>query len=211
MNEKAAELIQELAARYREFLERYEWVWETDRWREMVFCLLAALDMDRMETARIAALVFGNLGLLDVDAVAGNGSIDLERPPLRLMRDILIRLGYTAETSDVALTTIVEAAQGLQAHHESKVQKYLRVYGERMLAELGQTFAFSALSPDQTHYAFTLWLQNVLNMPIALYTKELDVIAGERGLSSQAVVDTADGIDFNLAVLDDLMAAEAGA
>ncbi len=91
------------------------------------------------------------------------------------------------------------------------MQKYLRVYGERMLAELGQTFAFSALSPDQTHYAFTLWLQNVLNMPIALYTRELDVIAGERGLSSQVVVDTADGMDFNLAVLDDLMAAEAGA
>jgi hypothetical protein len=211
MNEKAAELIQELVSRYREFLETYQWVWEMDRWREMVFCLLAALDPDKIEIARIATLIFGNLGLLDIDALAGKGSVDLERPPLRLMRDILTQMGYTAETSNVALTTIVEAARGLQAHHQSRVQKYLRVYGERMLAELGQTFAFSALSPDQTHYAFTLWLQNVLNMPIALYTNELDRIARERGLSPEAVVDTADAMDLNLAVLDDLMAAEATA
>jgi hypothetical protein len=211
MNEKAAELIQELVSRYREFLETYQWVWEMDRWREMVFCLLAALDPDKIEIARIATLIFGNLGLLDIDALAGKGSVDLERPPLRLMRDILTQMGYTAETSNVALTTIVEAARGLQAHHQSRVQKYLRVYGERMLAELGQTFAFSALSPDQTHYAFTLWLQNVLNMPIALYTNELDRIARERGLSPEAVVDTADAMDLNLAVLDDLMAAEAAA
>jgi hypothetical protein len=188
------------------------WGWEVSRWYELVFCILVRLGEPEVDASTAWALTntLTDLDLLDVETIAEateeSQQPDFSDPELDLLLRLIERFGFSAEKARAAVTTIFEAARSLERHHDGKVQYYLRAYGELMLAELKKHFQFSGLSEDDTQYIFAHWLQNVLNMPVALAHPAMDEVGDEFDLEAQDVIDVADDLDLNVALLDDVLA-----
>jgi hypothetical protein len=196
-------------ARFAPTLGRYQWPWEKSRWYELVFCLMAKID-DSSAAAAIAretTEIFADLDLLEIDALAelapDKGDPDYEEPQLALMLGILARQGYDDEESKTAVATICQAARALRQGFGGKVQKYLRKYGELMLAEVPKNFSFSRMSEEDARYAFAHWLQNVLNMPVALSHPSMQALCEKLGIGIEELVHISDRNDVNLALVDD--------
>jgi hypothetical protein len=192
--------------------EQYPWIWEGARWQELAFCLIARLgapDLDA-DAARSAAEMLSRLGLLRIEALAAlaaeGGEADRSHPDAAFMVQLLERVGAAPERAQAIVTTLAQAGWGLEEHHGGKVQRYLRRYGEAILRELGETFSFSRMSDEDVRYAFTHWLQNVLNMPLPMSDPNVRRLCQERGITVEALVEVADGLDLNLALLDDILA-----
>jgi hypothetical protein len=188
------------------------WSWEMSRWYELVFCILVRLGEPEVDASTAWALTstLVDLDLLDVETVAEatdeGQQPDFSDPELDLLLRLVERFGFSADKARAAVTAIFEAALSLNERHDGKVQYYLRAYGEHMLAELRNHFQFSGLSEDDIQYIFAHWLQNVLNMPVVLAHPAMDQICDEFDLEAQDIVDVADDLDLNVALLDDILA-----
>lgn len=187
----------------------HPWLWEADRWKELVFALLTRVVSLPENEARALTDNMNDLGLLDVAALASISqdpkAPDLNSPHARHILDELTENGLDPEEAKRALTTICEAALGLQKHFGGKVQAYLRSCGESMLREIGRAFHFSALKDSDVTFAFTYWLQNVLNMPFSLLDSNVLEFCDQYHLTPEQLVAAADDLDLNLAFLDDLI------
>ena len=188
------------------------WGWEVSRWYELVFCILVRLGEPDLDASAAWTLTstLADLDLLEVDTIVE--AADEDRQPdfsdrdLDLMLRLIERFGFPADKARVAVTSIFEAARSLEDRHDGKVQYYLRAYGEQMLAELQNHFQFSGLTEDDTQYVFAHWLQNVLNMPVVLAHPSIDRICDEFDLEAEDIVDVADDLDLNVALLGDILA-----
>jgi hypothetical protein len=204
--------VADLVRRYEVPAGRYLWPQEEARWRELVFCVLAHVGAPDVppETARSATDVLVELGLLQIEdlaeLVSSGDPPDMAHPHLSIMNAILEREGYTTGQAARALVALCESANSLVRHHEGKVQRYLRLYGQRMLDELDDHFAFSQLGRDDARFIFTHWLQNVLNMPVGLSTPAVQAYCALLSVDLADVAAAADRQDLNLALLDDLIA-----
>jgi hypothetical protein len=207
--EKINRFMLEEYARFAPMLHRYDWPWETARWHELVFCLMAAVDDSAMAEAiaRETTEIFADLDLLEVDDLADllpkKGELDYGAQQPALMLGILERQGYDAEEARTAVTTICQAASALKQEFGGKVQRYLRQYGEQMVQEVQEHFSFDRMDEEDTSYAFTHWLQNVLNMPIPLSHPSVKRLSRKLGIEVEELVDFADRNDVNLALVDD--------
>ena len=192
-------------------LEQHHWLWETSRWHELVFCLLLRLGQPELEIGLARSLVnmLAALEMLRVETLAGLALADegpnFTQPDLILMVRLLERAGLNPEKARVAVTTLCQAALGLQQQHGGKVQRYLRHYGQHMLDELGEHFFLSQMRNEDVRYAFTHWLQNVLNMPLPISDPAVGEFCKEQGVTVDELVQAADELDLNLALLDDLI------
>jgi hypothetical protein len=119
--------------------------------------------------------------------------------------ELMLEAGFSRPEADNALQVICEAADSLVQHHNGKVQHYLRHYGERMLDEALAAFRFTTLDEGAAKYAFTYWLQNVLNMPLSLRDVSVLSFCRQYGLTVDDLIAAADELDLNLALLDDLI------
>lgn len=207
--ERISQFMLEEYARFAPMLHRYDWPWETARWHELVFCLMATVGDSAMAEAfaRETTAIFANLGLLQVDDLADlvprGGELDYRAPQLTLMLGILKRQGYDDEEAKTVVATICQAAHALKQRFGGKVQRYLRQYGEHMVEEAGEYFSFDRMDKEETEYAFTHWLQNVLNMPIPLSHPSVKALSDELDIRVDELVDFADQNDLNLALVDD--------
>ncbi len=187
------------------------WLWEGDRWKELVFALLAHITGLAEDQVRELTDHMENLGLLDVGTLASIGkgsSPDLNSPNARHILELLQENGFSPEESQSGLTTICEAAVGLQKHFGGKVQRYLRSYGESMLREINQFFRFSKMEDPEVKLAFTYWLQNVLTMPLSLFDSNVVMFCERHHLTPEELIAAADDLDLNVALLDDLIQLE---
>ena len=64
---------------------------------------------------------------------------------------------------------------------------------------------FSSLSPREAEHALVYWLQNVLGLPLSLKDDAVVEFAAEHSLAPERLIEAADSIGLNLAVLDDLI------
>ena len=187
----------------------HPWVWEGERWQELVFALLAQVSDLPEDEVRVLAEQMQDLDLLDVLALAalrrGRPSADRKALLARRVVEILEEGGFSSEQAIRGLEAICEAALGFEEHFGGKVQDYLRRYGDLMLQELGRFFEFSALNDSETQTAFSYWLQNVLNMPISLLDADMRAFCEQHGLQPEELIAAADELDLNLALLDDLV------
>jgi hypothetical protein len=119
---------------------------------------------------------------------------------------VLLGVGYSESEARQAVAALAETAENVERHYDGKPQRYLREYGERMLEELPERFAFDEFGDEDVRYAFTLWLQNVLNMPVTLRSPEMTVFCERYDVTVEELVAAADVQDINLALLDDLVA-----
>lgn len=184
----------------------HAWVWESDRWRELVFALLT--QTSRLEETRLREIAeeLDALELLEIRALAENGRLQRRR-----IVAVLAERGFTAEESSQAVSAIAEAARAFHQRFNGKVQHYLRRYGEQMLSEAAELFRSSGLDEERLKLALTYWLQNVLNMPLSLLDEPVRRFCAQNGLPPEALIAAADGLDLNLALVDDLVQCALGA
>jgi hypothetical protein len=74
-----------------------------------------------------------------------------------------------------------------------------------MLRDLDRIFEFSALTEAEVRYAFTYWLQNVLNMPLSLIDENVRMFCAQHDLEPEQLFAAADELDVNLALVDDVV------
>jgi hypothetical protein len=204
-------LVLELWQRFEGPIEQYQWPWEVARWHELVFCLLQRLSHPELEVemARDLTDLLANLDMLHIEKLAGLVSEDEEPnftdPDLDLMLRLLERSGLDTRKAKRVVTTICQAALGLQKKHGGKIQRYLRHYGKQMVDEVGEHFSFSSMSDNDVRHVYIHWLQNVLNMPLALSEPAVEEFCQELGVAVDDLVEIADTLDLNLALLDDMV------
>lgn len=176
------------------------WVWESDRWRELVFALLT--QTSRLEETRVREIAeeLDALELLEISALADDGQAQRRR-----ITAVLTDHGFTPEESRRAVSAIAEAALAFHQRFNGKVQHYLRRYGEQMLSDAAQLFRSSGLDEGRLKLALTYWLQNVLNMPLSLLDEPVRRFCAQNGLTPEALIAAADELDLNLALVDDLV------
>lgn len=186
-----------------ELLQGHPWVWEAERWKELVFALLTRIITVSEQEARELTERFFDLGLLGVHTLAAIHD-PLVDPVARRMRELMTELDVSEEQADVAVMTVIEAAHGLEEHHQGKVQRYLRLYGELMIREIDQNFHFTRMNSMAITEAFVYWLQNVLNMPLPLNDDGVRAFCARYDLTPSELYDAADQTGLNLGLVDDL-------
>src|SRR5262249_14956232 len=118
---------------------------------------------------------------------------------------VLTEAGLSQDEARAGLKVLCETAIGIQDHFSGKVQLYLRSIGERLLNEIFHHFHFSDLKPEDVKYAFTLWLQNVAQLPLSLRDAHLITMCQAEGIVVDDLLTAADELDLNLAFVDDMV------
>jgi hypothetical protein len=185
----------------------HQWLWEGERWKELVFALLAQVSTVGEDAVREIADELYQLDLLDVETLAGlrrkgRGDESTAGRIIAIMREG----GIGKDEAALGLASICDAASGLVANHSGKIQFYFRAHAQRMVKDAQKVFGLSAMKEHEARMAITYWLQNVLNMPLSLQDKTINTFAGEHGVTGAALYAAADELDLNVALLDDLVA-----
>lgn len=201
--------LKKLFSQYMELFEYHRWPWEHMRWVELVFALVSVLSSKPRDIVREAVETLDDLELLDVNELSGiplvSSDVDLNFPLASRINEILSEHGFTIEESKNAILAMNEAAKSLIQHHGGKIQRYLRRYGVRMLEDLHRTFPFTKMNQEDVRFAFTFWIQNVLNMPVDLPLESVAEFCKKYKASKDELLEAADNLDINVALLDDLI------
>jgi hypothetical protein len=205
------EIVLDLYRAYEPLIDPHLWPWETKRWHELVFCLLTTISEPEIlpETTREVTRALSEWRLLEVDVLASlnpsKNEQDASNPVLITMMTILQQSGFDADKARIAVTAICEAAAGLKQRYEGKVQKYFRKYGVLILDEVAQNFSFTQLNHEDTRKAFSIWLQNTLNMPVPVLSPIAEKVCEQLGAEYKTLIDAADKLDINVAWLDEAL------
>jgi hypothetical protein len=190
---------------------QYPWIRESTRWHELAFCLVARIISREYPFAKAHEIIdlIGKLGFLDIERLTAlgqpKGKVNWKHPDASFLLQLLEREGISTERARAIVITLVEAAAGLHKRYHGRIQQYLRKYGQKMLDEVKESFAFSALGEEDVRYAFTHWFQNVLNMPIPISHPSILRLCKEQKVTVEELVELADSMDLNLALLDDVL------
>lgn len=205
------ELIVDLTNRYDVPADRYPWANESERWYELAFCTLASVGEPDVppERARAATEVLRELDLLQLQPLTDSEGADVLDDPdstPRLVRNVLVREGFDEETADRAAVALCDVARSLRERHDGNVQQYLRQYGAQMVEDAPEQFELSGEDDAVVRRVVTLWLQNVLNMPVGRSTAAVEDFCDRYDVTFEELVAAADRTDVNLALVDDLVA-----
>ena len=189
-------------------LAGHRWPNEVDRWHELVACLfVASISLPDREVRRVVDLL-GRLGLLDVAdwaeaAKDGEGS---ERQGVQKRAwAVLTEENVDVEQGRRALAALEECARVLKSRHKGKLQVCLRALSESLLTSMMKEFEFTGWSQEATREALTLWLQNVANAPLPLDDEHVRRFCKTHNIARGDLVQAADDLDVNVALLDDLV------
>lgn len=194
--------IREIFKNYRGQLPiAYRWEDEKDRWHEFVYCIFSELSGTDEATSRQIVNALANLQLLEIDDLS-NAKTDTKEGT-RLL-ELLLMNGVKKEQAEKTVIAICEAAKGIKTNC-AKLQNFLRIQGKKMLDDLDGTISFSSIGKDQENRIFITWIQNVLEIPIPLSNHYVEEFCKEKQCKIEDLIDAADALDFNVAVLDDLI------
>jgi hypothetical protein len=202
-SEEAKFLLHKLLVRHGgQLASRYTWVWEQSRWHELVVALmLLVIERSEDEIRRLVAYMV-NLQLLEISSLASNDGEEHRKRTLELLREE----GVEPAQASKAVKLLEEAADGFQKHFTGSTAQYFRSYGEAMLSDVDQQFRFSGIDKSLVRQAFVYWLQNTLSMPLSLSGREMRDFCSHHKLTEQEVINAADELGLNIALLDDLIA-----
>ena len=191
--------------------DQYRWADEKSRWLELVFCILFRSNSNVLDAAEMRKLVFalGDLGCLEVEVMAplckANGEVDTNLPEANIIIHALTKVGVPMAQAQDSVLALSEAACSVKNKFDGKIQKYLRHYGQKMMHVLETYFTFSKLDNDDLSFIFRHWLQNVLYLPIQLSFKDYVEFEEFKELTLGEMIDVADELDINLALVDDIL------
>jgi len=211
--------LRKLVTKYSDFFAYHQWPSEHERWVELVFALITRIGKKPEYEIRDVIEKLDDLDLLDIEGLSNiskmGADIDFDSPlakriiaslsETRFTEEASKKPGFTEEESKRSLSVMHEAAKSLMEHHDGKIQKYLRKYGQQMLDEFAEHFSFTGMDEKDLNNAVTYWLQNVLNMPVNLKTESIDTYCATLGISYEELVKEADNLNINVALLDDMI------
>lgn len=190
----------------------HRWLYEGDRWKELAFALLTRTTSLPERCVRDIVDDLEELGMLDVKMLAdmpvAGAELDLHEFDALHIRELLIQGGFREDEALKGLKTLWQTARGLSARFGGKLQRYLRHYGELMLAEIPELFDLTELDQAAARGAFTYWLQNVLDMPLSLVDENVQRFCAQHDITPAELFATADELNIDLAFVDDLAACE---
>ncbi|MFQ5892511.1 MAG: hypothetical protein ACE5HW_06935 [Candidatus Methanofastidiosia archaeon] len=226
--------LRKLFTMYSDLFAYHQWPLEHLRWIELIFALVSRIT-DRPESEVRGIIEYlDELGLMDIDDLSEISEIEddvdldfvelaeemddeemlkiaiqeitaFDSQHIRRIAEFLFEAGFTVDETRDSILVMYEAAKSLKKYHDGKIQKYLRKYGQLMIKELSQNFSFSKMDKSDVKYAFTYWLQNVLNMPISLEDEGIEEFCRKLGRKPKELVDSVDKLDINLAIVDDII------
>lgn len=187
----------------------HPWFWEGARWTELLFSICVRVVGIEEAEVREMIVELNDLDLMEVQELAAlprdsSGMADTGTPTYQAICETMARYGLDDDRIQRTVTAFADAARSLSGGFQGKVQKYIRSYGERMIAELDQHFRFTELGANEMREAFTEWLQNCLAMPLSLRDADMREFCEARGITLDALVEAADAADINVAYLDDI-------
>lgn len=191
----------------------YNWASETSRWNELVAILASHVCEQSEDDMKELTQYLTDLGLLDVQKLAEidvcDNKIDRANKKVGKIIDIFERKDLSEEQALKFLLPLCQIAKKLSADFGGKIQLYLRSYGMTMLREAMAFFPLQGMSKDEALLIFTAWLQRVANMPVLLLTSEVNEFCKKHELSSAELIEAADNIDMNVAIIDEMLKLEA--
>jgi hypothetical protein len=212
-SESPHQLLLDLYRAYEPLIDKHLWPWETQRWHELVFCILTAVAKPEVspDAIREVTRVMGWAQLLDIELLGDLNPTEPEGQTtdhvLVAMETILLNTGFTTDEAKLATKSICETARGFKRQFEGKVQKFLRHCGNVMLKQVKKSFSFSQLSAAEATRAFSLWFQNTLNMPLPTPDPISDKACELLHVDYASLVKAADEVDVNVAILDNVLRA----
>lgn len=204
-----AELRDTLISLYQEFEppeDLYMWPIESMRWNELAYCILERWSSEL--EARSATNALSELDLLEVRKLAQLAeAYNAGKPSKRgkLILGILVEAGFDNVAAERALTNLIEASRTIWEKLGGQVQRLLRQESEKLIISIAESFDFSDLDDESARQIMTRWLQNVLNLPVYLETEGTRTFCTEMNITPSELVDTADLLDINLAIVDELL------
>jgi hypothetical protein len=179
----------------------------------LIFSLLSRINQSESQVdLRELVEKLHSLELLEVEKLAslngGSGTrTDGGDRIQNRISEIMYEYGMNDQQIQDSILVMHEAAKSLIKYHGGKIQKYLRKYGQQMIDEIDQNFTFSKLDDKERRHAFTFWLQNVTNVPVSLMDENVKVFCEYFKIKPYELVEVADKLNINLALVDDLIQA----
>jgi hypothetical protein len=203
------EELRALTVRYWDDLGAVPWASEVDRWNELVFCVLGGL-LDRDPAGcRELTTKLADLGLLEPPVLARAGDPASEEHTA--LRYLLVRQGLVEAEVERAVGALARIAGVVIDRYGGKFQRYLRAKAEAMRDELVAMFADSAGAEPELPGVVAHWLQNAMGMPLSLEDASVQAFCEAHGISGEELEHAADEIDFNIALVDDVLRLDAAA
>lgn len=187
------------------------WPWEKARWYELAYCILAVHSEPALVPRQVRSLAqsLSRLGLLEPNELADmmdiKGTVDCNQELCVAIQAVLVRAGLNEAQVNEAITMLGEAAWLVNSKYGGKIQRLLQEHGQNLLAALQEDFNFSRRGRD--HRILALWLQNVLNMPLAVKGFISKDACSLLGLEYDSLALAAEDQDMNIALLDDVLRA----
>jgi hypothetical protein len=189
-------------------VRRHRWYNEQDRWVELLGALLSV----KLHVSNsILHPMLHQLRALDLLSISSwcKTAVDLEdvRDEEIVEQSLMVLHDYDLDKAQAleAVKVIHEAAHRIGERYKGKVQVALREAGEEILNALQRALKLHSLTEDESREALTLWLQNVLNVPIPLNRQSVERFCRAQGVTAAKLLEGADELDLNAAALDDLV------
>lgn len=203
-NSEVDTLIAELYQVGTHYLNAYPWEFESDRWAELAICALVVGHELDPAVVKESIHSLARLRLLSVPGLAAASAQEQA-----FIAQVFNQHGCNMANATQACSTLVSLAAAVQEKWKGHLQRFLREHGEKMSHEMQAVISSAGVGRMQSRKIAVLWLQNVANLPILLPDDpHIQEFCHNHGISQSALVDTADRLDLNVAVLDDLIALE---
>lgn len=204
-SQELLQLVEQIFRGYAPGVDPSRWPWEKTRWYELIFCILFSIGEPDVPAAAIRELtkILVDFGLLEVGSIAAWKGDEKAREEKLTVKTLLEKAGFTSENATKSLKFMEEVAVQLHKDHNGKIQNYLRQYGEAMLLEMKQDLRLE--KHPSSHQALSLWLQNILNMPIPATDPIAEKACRNLGVEYKDLVEAATVQDINIALLDDAL------
>ncbi len=203
-----------LEAYYQPELSEMPWASEDDRWAELLFCLLyEASGQADAAIARSAVATLRYLGLATLESLSGkdaSGNGNGAEPTgegAATVTEILRRHGF--EDPEGAMRLLAHTASSVDKAW-GQVQVFLYNHGQAMIDELAETIVSDDAPEDTVRASAALWLQNTLNLPVMVERPAITSLRRRFDVSVDELMDAADKVGLNVAILDDLVSLSDG-
>jgi hypothetical protein len=188
----------------------YQWENESHRTQELFFCLLHEMSDNEGLLDREMIEGMSRIGLFDIKRMA-NSQIVGRKDATGLAGafvETMIENGFDKEQATRCTESLFRLAKVIEEKYNGKMQIFLRKYALMMLDELEREI-YSEVRVDKSKLrnAITLWLQNTLEMPILLDDNVTKTFCSSKNITKDKLIEAADRLDLNLAVVDDLLTA----
>jgi hypothetical protein len=186
-----------------QIVQNHRWAHEGDRCHELLTSLLfRAIRLPEREV-RFLANRLRFVGLMEVSEWASGE--DEARTLKKRALNVLKEAGVKAEDAVRAVAVLQETSEAIQKAFDGKVQRFLRKVGYNALTDLLSALSLKTLPKAQTKEALAFWLQNVAALPVSLGHESAYRFCRAHGMDGEKLLQSADELDLNVAVLDDLI------